>query len=98
MRTRGGVREGPAGRAQTAGRGVQTCLLRQWAGTGGFEHKDALDEKEKRILSAALLDKTFVKPPNEVRETSAEQHPGRRRSEDLGRRWPAREESTEAGV
>lgn len=48
MSTRGGVGEGPAGRAQTAGRGVQTCLLRQWAGIGGSEHKDALDEKEKK--------------------------------------------------
>lgn len=46
--TRGGVRKGPAaGRAPEAGRGAQTCLLRQRA--GGCEHKDALDEKEKKI-------------------------------------------------
>lgn len=37
-----------------AGRGVQTCL--QWAGIGGFEHKDALEKrkKKKKMLQSAL--------------------------------------------
>lgn len=91
MRTRGGMGDGPAGRAQDAGRGVQTRLLRQWAGIGGFEHKDALDEKEENTVSC-LVCQRFVKVPNRVRETNAKQHLGHS-SKDLGRSRPARGEA-----